>query len=301
MRRPAWRPATGTRSSSPWNMAAKSGSDGLEADRGEAVAGGAELGPELGVGEAGGDRRARPPRPGGGRRPRAARRSNSASPGGVTVGRRLGPRSSSSMPGPARARSSASSSASLEPTAMRPSSSASARPGMTLTLLAGVDHRRAGRVAQHRAEQAGHPRVADARGAGPGSDQRGWSSSGRAARPARPWSSARASRNRRTSGEACSGSRRRPTRARNSDSRTTALSSRGMLPCPVAPEADGPQPGDALLGHLDRVEGPPAQVEGGPADLPEGVAGPDLVRVVVDQPGAAGRRSRPPRRPPRPA
>ena len=42
---------------------------------------------------------------------------------------------------------------------------------------------------------------------------------------------------RRTSGEACSGSRRRPTRARNSDIRTTALSSRGMLPWPVAPVA----------------------------------------------------------------
>ena len=33
------------------------------------------------------------------------------------------------------------------------------------------------------------------------------------------------------------GSLRRPTLARNSDSRTTALSSRGMLPCPVAPDA----------------------------------------------------------------
>jgi hypothetical protein len=55
--------------------------------------------------------------------------------GRVTVGGRLGASSSSSIPGPASSASSASSSASLEPTAMRPSSSASARPGMTLTLL----------------------------------------------------------------------------------------------------------------------------------------------------------------------
>ena len=120
---------------------------------------------------------------------------------------------------------------------MRPSSSASARPGMTLTLLPAWTTVGLAVLRSTALSRRAIARVADTRGRRTRLDQRGCSSSGRAARPARPWSSARASRNRRASGEACSGSRRRPTRARNSDSRTTALSSRGMLPCPVAPVA----------------------------------------------------------------
>ena len=170
---------------------------------------------------------------------------------------------------------------------MRPSSSAVGPAGDHVDLAAGVDHRRAGRVAQQRAEQAGHPRVADPAPQDqlrqPGPEQQ---------------------RERGPAGPALDGAQRlqEPPDLRRGVHGQLAPPDPGQelrqpdhgvvvagdAAVPGRPRGGGPQPGDALLGHLDRVEGPPAQVEGGPADLPEGVAGPDLVRVVVDQPGAAG-------------
>ena len=192
------------------------------------------------------------------------------------------------MSGPARERSSARSSASLEPTAMRPSSSASARAGDDVDPAAGVDHRRAGRVAQHRAEQAGHARVAHAPAqhqAGPAGVQQ--QRQGGPAGPALELGQG-------LEEPPCLGRgvQRQPAppdpgqELRQPDHGVVVA---GDAAVPGRPGGHHPQPGDALLGHLDRVEGPAAKVEGGPADLPEGVAGPHLVRVVVDQPGAARR------------
>jgi hypothetical protein len=158
--------------------------------------------------------------------------------------------------------------------------------GDDVGLVAGVHHRGAGGVAQQRRQQPRRSRVAH----GPPQDH---------LRPApaqqqgheRPCRAAPDRRQRRQEpAELRRGVQGQPAPAdpgqelRQPHHRVVVA---GDAAVPADPGGGGPQPGHALLGHLDRVEGPPAQVGGGPADLAEGVPGPDHVGVVVDQPGAA--------------
>src|SRR5215203_3417393 len=257
----------------------------LEAERGEAVAGGPQLRPELGVGEAGGD---------GGDGLRAR----------VVVGDHGGQEVVQLVAGRGHGRGAAGAEeleldvgtghrAQLgqELGLAGADGDAAVQLGLGLAgddvdLAAGVDHGRAGRVAQHRAEQAGQSRVADTPvqdQAGPAGVQQQWQ--GGPAGPALELGQGLEEPPR--LGRGVQGQPAPPDPGQELRQPDHGVVVAGDAAVPGGPGGHRPQPGDALLGHLDRVEGPPAQVEGGPADLPEGVAGPNLVRVVVDQPGAA--------------
>src|SRR5215213_7259687 len=257
----------------------------LEAERGEAVAGGPQLRPELGVGEAGGD---------GGHGHRAR----------VVVGDHGGQEVVQLVAGRGHGRGAAGAEeleldvgtghrAQLgqELGLAGADGDAAVQLGLGLAgddvdLAAGVDHGRAGRVAQHRAEQAGQSRVADTPvqdQAGPAGVQQQWQ--GGPAGPALELGQGLEEPPR--LGRGVQGQPAPPDPGQELRQPDHGVVVAGDAAVPGGPGGQRPQPGDALLGHLDRVEGPPAQVEGGPADLPEGVAGPNLVRVVVDQPGAA--------------
>src|SRR5512132_380653 len=257
----------------------------LQADRGEAVAGGAQAGPELGVGEPGGDRghgqRARVVLghhrgqeveqlvAGRGHRRRPARPQQLQLDPGAGQGPQLG-----QQLGLAGADGDAAVQLGLGPA------------GDHVDLAPGVDHRRAGRVAQHRAEQPGHLWVADPAAqdqVGPaGVQQQGQGGpAGPALEGGQPLQEPPHLR------RGVQGQPAPPDPGQELRQPDHGVVVAGDAAVPGRPAGAGPQPGDALLGHLDRVEGPAAQVQGGPADLAEGVPGPHLVGVVVDQPGAA--------------
>ena len=171
---------------------------------------------------------------------------------------------------------------------MRPSSSASARPGMTLTLLpawttVGLAVLRSTALSSRAIPGSRTPRRRTRL------DQRGCSSSGQRGPAGPALEGGQRLQEPADLGRGVQGQLAPPDPGQELRQPDHGVVVAGDAAVPGGPGGRRPQPGDALLGHLDRVEGPAAQVEGGPADLPEGVAGPDLVGVVVDQPGAAGR------------
>ena len=197
---------------------------------------------------------------------------------GCTVSRRTSGPSSSSM---------VASSSSSKPGRKRQSMNASRGLRDDVVLVAGLEHRRVGGVAQRGADDPGEraelgQRRLRVRRVDLDAERVGHLLEERAA----------------PSASSASATRARPIRATASASAVTALSSLTIEPCPARPVGDQPQPGDALLRGLDQVDAAGRRDgEREAADLADRLGDAlEQLGVVVDQPVRARACRRPPRR-----